>query len=211
MSYSLITSSLTAAKKALVRQFWELVQGNFSDHQSRINSLENFVTPIQTGQRVLYTAASVPTGFLECDGSAVSRTTYSALFSAIGTTYGSGDGSTTFNVPNLRDKVSLGAGSGAGLTTRTLAQSVGANTHALTTSEIPSHTHGYTDPGHTHNFSDTGTGVGATYRLVASTGSTTVDQTISAATSGLSLANSGSGTAHQNMQPYIALTVLIKT
>jgi microcystin-dependent protein len=52
--------------------------------------------------------ATAPSGFLECDGSAVSRSTYAALFAVIGTTYGAGDGSTTFNVPDLTDKVAVG-------------------------------------------------------------------------------------------------------
>ena len=56
----------------------------------------------------MWTKAAIPTGWLECDGSAVSRTTYSDLFDEIGTTFGIGDGSTTFNVPNLQDNVPVG-------------------------------------------------------------------------------------------------------
>lgn len=59
-----------------------------------------------------YAGSSIPTGWLECDGSAVSRTTYAALFTAISTTWGSGDGSTTFNVPDMRGRVPIGAGTG---------------------------------------------------------------------------------------------------
>lgn len=57
----------------------------------------------------------VPTGWLECDGRAISRTTYSALFAAIGTTYGAGDGSTTFNVPDMRGEVARGWDHGRGV------------------------------------------------------------------------------------------------
>lgn len=60
----------------------------------------------------MYAGSSAPTGWAICDGSAVSRTTYSALFTAIGTTYGAGDGSTTFNLPDLRARVPVGAGTG---------------------------------------------------------------------------------------------------
>jgi microcystin-dependent protein len=59
-----------------------------------------------------YAGSSVPDGWLECDGSAVSRTTYADLFTAIGTTWGAGDGSTTFNLPDMRDKVPIGSGTG---------------------------------------------------------------------------------------------------
>lgn len=65
---------------------------------------------IPSGTIVAYGAASAPTGWLLCDDSAVSRTTYARLFAVIGTGYGTGDGSTTFNVPDLRDKVPLGKG-----------------------------------------------------------------------------------------------------
>lgn len=59
-----------------------------------------------------YAGSSIPTGWLECDGSAVSRTTYAALFTAISTTWGTGDGSTTFNLPDMRGKVAVGDGTG---------------------------------------------------------------------------------------------------
>jgi microcystin-dependent protein len=63
------------------------------------------------GALMAFAGTSAPTGYLECDGSAVSRTTYSTLFDAIGTTWGSGDGSTTFNVPDLRGAFARGTGS----------------------------------------------------------------------------------------------------
>ena len=59
---------------------------------------------VNTGLIIPWSSTSIPSGFLECDGSAVSRSTYSALFAVIGTTYGSGDGSTTFDLPDLEDK-----------------------------------------------------------------------------------------------------------
>ena len=65
---------------------------------------------IPSGTIVAYGAASAPTGWLLCDDSAVSRSTYARLFAVIGTGYGTGDGSSTFNVPDLRDKVPLGKG-----------------------------------------------------------------------------------------------------
>ena len=60
-----------------------------------------------TGTILPWSAASLPTGFLECNGQAVSRSTYSALFAVIASTYGGGDGSSTFNVPDLQDNVAV--------------------------------------------------------------------------------------------------------
>lgn len=94
-----------------------------------------------------YAGASAPTGWLLCDGSAVSRSTYSALFAVLGTTYGTGDGSTTFNVPNMKGRVPVGLDS-----TQTefdvRGETGGAKTHTLSTTEMPSHTHAQT--GHAH-------------------------------------------------------------
>lgn len=68
----------------------------------------NEIEPV--GSVKMYAGANAPSGWLKCDGSAVSRTTYAALFTAIGTTYGTGDGSNTFNLPNLTDRMPIGAG-----------------------------------------------------------------------------------------------------
>jgi microcystin-dependent protein len=96
---------------------------------------------VPVGHIVQLANGSLTPGLLPCDGSAVSRTTYAALFAAIGTAYGSGDGFTTFNVPDYRGRTPIGDGTGVGLTTRTLGQQVGAETHTLTESQIPSHDH----------------------------------------------------------------------
>jgi microcystin-dependent protein len=97
-----------------------------------------------------YTSTTPPPTWMVCDGSAISRTTYPALFAICGTTFGAGDGSTTFNLPDLRGRVGVGAGQGAGLTNRALAAKGGEEAHQLVLAEIPSHTHGYlriTTPG----------------------------------------------------------------
>lgn len=93
----------------------------------------------------------LPSGWLACDGSAVSRAVYQALFNSIGITWGAGDGSTTFNLPNLVNRALIGAG---GL--YNLGTSGGSATSTLTTPNLPSHNHGVTDPGHTHVLSDPG-------------------------------------------------------
>lgn len=91
--------------------------------------------------------SSAPSGWLLCDGTAVSRTTYAALFAVLSTSYGAGDGSTTFNVPNLKGNVPVGRDA-----TQTefdvLGETGGAKTHKLTIAEMPTHTH--TQTAHTH-------------------------------------------------------------
>ena len=137
-----------------------------------------------TGTIVSWSTSSVPTGFLECDGTAVSRSTYSALFTAIGTTYGSGDGSSTFTLPNMQDKVQVGKSSG-----KALASTGGSETHTLSISELASHNHSGAGAG-------SGTGAGGNVRTIAS---------------GTSTGSTGGGNAHSIMQPYIALLYIIKT
>lgn len=95
------------------------------------------------GGIISYAGSTAPNGWLMCDGSAISRTTYEELFSTIGTTYGSGDGSTTFNIPDLKGRTIVGVGesSATGHTAHTLGQSEGEETHTLDINEIPSHNH----------------------------------------------------------------------
>ena len=104
---------------------------------------------IPTATIVPWSDSSVPSGFLECNGAAVSRTTYSALFAIIGTTYGAGDGSSTFNVPDLQDNVAVGKSptkslaSTGGANTVTSTGNVGGSTAnaTLSTPQLASHSH----------------------------------------------------------------------
>ena len=107
-----------------------------------------------TGSITAYGGATAPSGYLLCNGAAVSRTTYDALFDIIGTAYGVGDGSTTFNLPDMRAAVPAGY-KAADANFGTLGATVGAATHAVSSSEMPSHTHTgpahvHTGPSHTH-------------------------------------------------------------
>lgn len=77
--------------------------------------------------------------WLLCNGASISTTTYSGLFTLIG--YNFGGSGASFNLPDMRGRVAGGVGTGSGLSTRTLGQNVGAETHTLSTSELPSHTH----------------------------------------------------------------------
>ena len=125
-------------------------------------------TEIMPAGTVTQTARlTAPTGWLLCEGQAVSRTTYVRLFDAIGTAYGSGDGSTTFTVPNLKGRIPVGRDSSQ-TEFDALGEAGGAKTHTLTTSEMPSHTHvqnshnhtqdshNHTQNAHNHNFSYSG-------------------------------------------------------
>jgi microcystin-dependent protein len=104
---------------------------------------------IPTATIVPWSTASVPSGFLECNGSEVSRSTYATLFGIIGTTYGVGDGSTTFNVPDLQDNVAVGKsnnktiGSAGGANTVSSTGNVGGSTAnaTLSTGQLASHSH----------------------------------------------------------------------
>ena len=97
---------------------------------------------------------TAPTGYLLCNGDAVSRTTYSALWTALGQTsspYGQGNGSTTFNLPDLRSRVPVGVGTGSGLTARTLGGTVGTENTTLAITNLPSHDHAFTPSGSVQN------------------------------------------------------------
>ena len=95
------------------------------------------------GQIIAWSGAynSLPSGYLICDGSAISRTTYAALFAVVGTTHGSGDGSTTFNLPDLQSKFITGASSDPNNSGYSVGAEGGENFVTLTVAQMPSHTH----------------------------------------------------------------------
>lgn len=165
-----------------------------------------------------YAGSTAPTGWLLCDGSNVSRSTYASLFSVISTTYGSGDGSTTFGLPNLKGKVPVGRDS-ADTSFDVLGETGGAKTHTLTSAEsgVPAHTHGITDPSHKHqqslSFGNGGATNGGPYYFSAGTTLQNIIETASN-TTGITINNNtaaNASSAHNNLQPYIVLNYIIKT
>jgi len=150
------------------------------------------------------------TGYLICDGSAVSRTTYASLFAVTSTQFGVGDGATTFNLPDLQAHFARGAPAST-----SCGDTGGADTVALSEAELASHTHtaNVTDGGHTHTARSV-SGGGANSVITATSSAGGVNSTwIYSATTGITVANTstGSGTAHQNMPTYIEILFLIKT
>ena len=168
---------------------------------------------IPTATIVPWSSASVPTGFLECNGQTVSRSTYAALFAIVGTTYGAGDGSSTFAVPDLQDNVAVGKSNN-----KALASTGGANTVAstgnvggstanatLSTAQLASHSHSGANTGN------------ATVTLGTPAG-------LAASSANTNTGNAGSGTGHSHnmsanfsgdatsvLQPYLTVIYIIKT
>jgi microcystin-dependent protein len=184
---------------------------------SAITGIISFVA----GMIMPFGGPNVPAGWHPCNGSAISRTTYAALFAAIGGYYGVGDGVNTFNLPNLQGRMPIGYGQGGGLTNRAFAEVGGQESVALTTPQLPSHFHDITDPGHGHTLltNNIGGGVeqgavrydnpapGAVVRDINEKGTRIVGY----ATSNINATNGAGGDqAHLNMQPYIAMHFIIK-
>jgi microcystin-dependent protein len=124
------------------------------------------VTIMPAGAIVPYAGSSAPSGWLLCYGQLVSTTTYANLYTALGTTYGSGSG--TFGIPDLRGRAAFGVDNmggstasrvtsgGSGITGTTLGAAGGAETVTLSTAQLPAHNHSASDSGHSHGISDPG-------------------------------------------------------
>lgn len=150
------------------------------------------------------TANPNPGNWLACDGASLVRTMYPDLFAAIGTTYGSADG-THFNLPDIQGRIPVGTGSGTGLTPRALGDSFGEETHTLTTAEIAAH--GHTDTGHSHTEVTSIPSVGAAIvgvpipSAVPGVGATGISSAV--------ITSTGGDGDHNNLQPSLALNYFI--
>ena len=123
----------------------------------QVKALIQALLPI--GHLLASASTNVPPNYLPCDGAAYSRTAYAGLFAQIGTLWGAGDGSTTFNVPDFRRRVMIGSG-GIQVSPQAPGTAVGSyggeETHVLTSGEMPNHTHQINDPTHVHSLTDLG-------------------------------------------------------
>ena len=150
---------------------------------------------LPVGAIMLFGSDTIPDNWLLCDGQAVSRTTYQELFNTIGTTYGTGDGFTTFNLPNLKGKVPVGKDT-SDTDFDTLGETRGEKTHTLTVNEMPNHS---------HNVDSNNFGASSTVR-VASGDYANVGNPVGE----INIGNIGGGQPHNNLQPYIVQNYIIK-
>ena len=119
------------------------------EHTTALQAASAALAPI--GAVVPFWGLQEPAGWLLCKGQAVSRATYKELFDVIGTRSGAGNGSTTFNVPDLRESLIYGVGD-SGSFTQTMGAAVGEKTHTLTLAEMPSHSHPLSTNNQAHSF-----------------------------------------------------------
>jgi microcystin-dependent protein len=156
------------------------------------------------GEIKMWGTASAPTGYLLCDGSAVSRTTYAALFAVVGTTFGVGDGSTTFTLPDYRGRTPIGVSGSYALA------STGGSANAVVVSHA--HSASVSDPGHSHletYYSATGGG----YGLQAGPNDFAATKQTGTSVTGISVAVGVAGVSGvgANLPPYLAINFIIKT
>lgn len=176
------------------------------------------------GEIKAFGGSVAPNGWRICNGDVISRTDYSELFGVIGTTYGGGDGSTTFAIPDFRGRTAIGAGESiaTGHTVHALGEMSGEETHQLTASEMAAHTHGGVSLyGEAWNlaYQSSGNQVG-TSGIV---GRRTISENLTAGSSSFSAwdgitinashehASVGEDQGHNNMQPFTAINYIIYT
>ena len=178
-----------------------IVTGTVDVGSSGFNVSSGFILPFGGG--------TAPSGWLECNGQAVSRSTYSDLFAIVGTIYGAGDGSTTFNVPDLQGRVIMGEGGNTANRTpadlENIGDTFGSQTHSLQVSELPSHNHAATT---TYNPVAGSARNDNTNSAINATGRRTRFGTITFKTT---ISNTGGNEGHNNIQPSIVINYLIKT
>jgi len=183
-------SALPEATTPISTDLLAIVTDNATIPVSKKITYSNLVkVSVPVGTILPFAGSTSPSAFLLCSGTAVSRTTYADLFAVTGTAYGVGDGSTTFNLPNLQGRVPVGKSTDTEFDV--LGETGGEKTHVLTGAEMPAHTHDF-------DFSGGGGGVnslGVSGSLVQGYKATS---------------STGGNTAHNNLQPYLTINYIIK-
>ena len=198
---ALASNAVTSAKIAA----GAVLTAGIADSQVTTAKLASGITTI-VGEIRMWPTASAPTGWQLCDGTALNRTSESALFAVISTTFGTGNGSTTFNVPNFQGRLPVGVGTSraTGATAWALAEAGGEETHVLTTAELAAHTHAelFNTGTGTNNTGDYSYGRGDAGQNVR--GDATNDNSTA------SNQSTGGGNAHNNMSPVLGINFIIK-
>jgi microcystin-dependent protein len=166
---------------------------------ARINlGLGTFLVP--TGSLIMWPSNTIPSDWKLCNGAAISRVTFATLFSLLGTTFGAGDGSTTFNLPDYRNKMPYGADA-------VVVGATGGSADAIVVSHT--HTATVTDPGHFHSVTGYSVGGGPGTATGTAFGTTNTGSAVT----GITVANSTTGTSgtNANLPPYLGINFIIKT
>jgi microcystin-dependent protein len=191
------------------------------DQQGRLTSAANVsvtVTATQitglTGEIKMWPTVTAPTGYLICNGAAVSRTTYATLFGIIGTTFGPGDTTSTFNLPDFRDRMPIGAG------TTYSANTSGGSADAVAVSHTHSASTSISDPGHFHtstwtnandfNQGSNSPGAEAAPDDIQGTFTVNTDSKTTGITASTSITSSGVSGTNANLPPYRGIYFIIK-
>ncbi|QDE92720.1 hypothetical protein BHS06_29145 [Myxococcus xanthus] len=179
-------------------------EGDFSV-TGRIKDKTGFVIPV--GAILPFGGSSAPAGWLLCDGREVATSSYPELQAVLGSAFGSA-ASGKFRLPNLKKRVPVGVDTGYAR-----GAAGGAETHTLTTQQLPAHSHGITDPGHSHSIptsNDTGDRDDNVRLIQAWRYPRKFTSSSNSGTTGITINNAGGGQAHNIMQPYLALHYIIK-
>lgn len=155
------------------------------------------------GEVMIFAGNYTPLDYQDCNGQQLPISSNSALYSVFGTTYG-GNGTTTFNLPDLRGRVVVGQGQGAGLSNYVLGQRGGVETVSLTLAQIPAHTHSLM----ASTQSNTNSPVGA---FLGDSGSNTYNNAGGSTMNAGAIGNAGGSQPHDIRQPYLALRYCIAT
>lgn len=167
----------------------------------------NYV-PIPVGSIISYGGDTAPDGWLVCNGANVSRVTYAKLFSAIGIRFGTGDGLTTFTLPDLRGRSPLGSGAGEGLTTRVIGEKTGEQRVTLSLGQIPQHSHSASMANIVVGSRSNASAGNLQHFMRASNTGSFLEFTIPPGA--ITVGNAGNNESHQNMHPVQVVNFIIR-